>query len=221
MPKLITGLATQSAGIVNIGTLDVLATQSGLLIPRMTMAQRNALASPQEGLMIYNTTKRDLQAYRSTKWENVGTPAGVVMAWAGSTAPDGWLLCDGNPWSRSNAGPYFDLWVALGTTSSPWGLGDGSGTFNVPNFQGRFLRGAGTSGIYSGTLAQVQGDAFAAHKHSLLVYPSNGSTNELPSNHFANTASGGFSVLDKALGAAGSGTETRPANVGVNYIIKI
>lgn len=50
-------------------------------------------------------------------------PAGIVLPFAGSVAPDGWLLCDGSAVSRSE---YADLFTAIGTT---YGAGDGSTTF--------------------------------------------------------------------------------------------
>ena len=58
--------------------------------------------------------------------------AGIINAYAGSTAPDGYLMCDGSAVSRTN---YAALFAAIGTT---YGAGDGSTTFNVPNLSGRF-----------------------------------------------------------------------------------
>lgn len=54
-------------------------------------------------------------------------PAGKVEAYAGSTIPDGYLLCDGSAVSRTT---YSRLFSAIGTTH---GAGDGSTTFNVPD----------------------------------------------------------------------------------------
>lgn len=62
-------------------------------------------------------------------------PSGVVMAFAGATAPTGWLLCAGALISRTT---YADLFAAIGTAH---GSGDGSTTFALPNYAGRFLRG--------------------------------------------------------------------------------
>ena len=53
-------------------------------------------------------------------------PAGVMMDYAGSTVPTGWLLCDGSAVSRTT---YARLFAAVGTS---WGIGDGSTTFNLP-----------------------------------------------------------------------------------------
>ncbi|NOT02153.1 MAG: tail fiber protein [Phycisphaerales bacterium] len=63
------------------------------------------------------------------------TPAGSIVAYAGATAPTGWLLCNGSTISRAaNA----DLFAAIGTA---YGTGDGSTTFHLPDLRGRFLRG--------------------------------------------------------------------------------
>lgn len=54
------------------------------------------------------------------------SPAGMVSAFAGKTAPSGWLKCDGSAISRTL---YADLFAAIGTQ---YGAGDGSTTFNLP-----------------------------------------------------------------------------------------
>ena len=54
-------------------------------------------------------------------------PVGVVQAFAGSTIPTGWLLCDGSAVSRTT---YAALYSVIGTT---YGSGNGSTTFNLPN----------------------------------------------------------------------------------------
>ena len=62
-------------------------------------------------------------------------PAGTVNAFAGASAPDGYLLCNGGTISRSI---YSDLFASIGTT---YGAGDGSTTFALPDLRGEFLRG--------------------------------------------------------------------------------
>ena len=52
---------------------------------------------------------------------------GVIQLYAGSTAPNGWLICNGQSVSRTT---YAALYAVIGTT---YGAGDGSTTFNVPN----------------------------------------------------------------------------------------
>ena len=68
-------------------------------------------------------------------------PSGVILPFGGSTAPTGWLVCDGSAISRTT---YANLFAAIGTSH---GYGDNSTTFNLPDFRGRFMRGVdGTAG---------------------------------------------------------------------------
>jgi microcystin-dependent protein len=62
-------------------------------------------------------------------------PVGVVDAFAGATAPSGWLLCYGQAVSRTQ---YPVLFTTLSTT---YGSGDGSTTFNIPDMRGRAVAG--------------------------------------------------------------------------------
>ncbi len=62
-------------------------------------------------------------------------PAGSVAPFSGSVVPDGWLLCDGSAASRTT---YSNLFLALGVAH---GQGNGSTTFNLPDYRGQFLRG--------------------------------------------------------------------------------
>ncbi|WP_235298217.1 hypothetical protein [Portibacter marinus] len=48
--------------------LDISSTDSGLLIPRMTTAQRDAIASPASGLLVYNTTTNQFNYYSGSEW---------------------------------------------------------------------------------------------------------------------------------------------------------
>ena len=68
--------------------------------------------------------------------EGSGAVIGAIQMYGGATAPTGWLLCDGSAVSRTT---YSKLFEVLGTA---YGEGDGSTTFNVPNFSGRFPIGS-------------------------------------------------------------------------------
>ena len=68
-----------------------------------------------------------------------GVPTAAVIAYAGSSAPTGWLLCDGSAISRTT---YAALFAKIGTT---YGTGDGSTTFNLPDLRGRKVVGKGTN----------------------------------------------------------------------------
>lgn len=71
---------------------------------------------------------------------NSAAPTGVVQAYAGSSAPSGWLLCEGQAVSRTQ---YSGLFAVIGTT---FGGGDGTTTFNVPNLINKFIEGSDTVG---------------------------------------------------------------------------
>jgi len=88
-------------------------------------------------------------------------PAGSIVA-TGGTVPTGWLECNGQAVSRTT---YAALFAAIGTT---YGAGDGSGTFNVPNFESKvligessaFSMGAGAGAFASGgTITTASGSA--------------------------------------------------------------
>lgn len=71
-------LSAQNIGINATGALpdpkailDVSSTTSGLLIPRMTTIQRDAIATPPVGLQVFNLTTNTLDIYRSTGWASV------------------------------------------------------------------------------------------------------------------------------------------------------
>jgi len=65
-------------------------------------------------------------------------PVGVPFPFSGAVVPVGWLLCDGSAVGRTT---YPQLFAALGVA---WGTGDGSSTFNLPDFRTKMLVGAGT-----------------------------------------------------------------------------
>lgn len=92
-------------------------------------------------------------------------PSGTIAPFGGGTVPAGWMLCDGTAISRTT---YSALFTAINTT---YGIGDGASTFNLPNAQGVFLRGAGSRTIsgtsYSATRGISQVDSMQGHWHTL------------------------------------------------------
>jgi microcystin-dependent protein len=161
-------------------------------------------------------------------------PAGLIFPYAGISTPTGYLFCDGAPLSRTT---YARLYSAIGTL---WGAGDGTTTFNLPDLRGMFLRGTGTNG--SGTSAGAVGpavggyvaDTYLNHTHDVTdpghTHTAVGNTGSLfgsPPYVFAgsfdnatftkiNSAKTGVTVSTSTTG----GTETKPKNYGVSYIIK-
>lgn len=167
---------------------------------------------------------------------NKAAPAGTVAAFAGSAAPEGWLLCDGSSVSSAD---YPALFAAIGTS---WG-GDGSPSFNLPDLRGRFLRGLDVTGTVDPDAAQrkdkngtvvgavvgsLQEDEFKSHYHyqgagSAGTYGRYGSTGGLTAVWHSDI-DGEWSPgwQDAALNTSTQGgMETRPKNTAINFIIKI
>jgi microcystin-dependent protein len=87
-------------------------------------------------------------------------PPGAMVDFGGTTAPTGWLACDGAAISRTT---FSNLFTALGTT---WGAGDGSTTFNVPNLGNRFRRHRAV-GSLAGAVGTLQSPTNLTHTHGV------------------------------------------------------
>ncbi len=179
-------------------------------------------------------------ATNATSAEN-GVPTGTIVAFMGTTAPSGWLLCDGATIPSINTA----LITLLNQTSTP-------------NLKGLFLRGVG-QGVYGANytgagLNRYQDDSNKPHNHDSGTYKTDtkGNHNHADGNwnQLSERAVGNFSpegVNNQAEGGTepniiqvkpmknkgdhshdvtgysgiSGGTETRPVNYGVNYIIKL
>ncbi len=87
----------------------------------------------------------------------VDSMVGQVATFARTTAPTGWLLCNGQAVSRTT---YSALFAAIGTT---YGAGNGSTTFNLPDCRNEFFRGwDGNTGVVGNKFS----DSYAAHNHT-------------------------------------------------------
>ena len=169
--------------------------------------------------------------------------SGMVMPFAGSSAPSGWLLAFGQDVSRTT---YAALFSAIGTT---YGAGDGSSTFTLPDLRGRVVAGqdnmGGTSidrltnqtgGVDGDTLGATGGaethtlleTQMPSHNHSGVVQqredfnPTSGSTTQTPLG-FGDTRSGSrASASPLTINNTGGGqahNNVQPTIV-LNYIIK-
>ena len=203
-------------------------------IPVQTTVQRNALVSPETASLLYDSTTQQLNEKRSDGWAPVGPPVGSVQMFAGSSAPEGWVLCDGTTLDSVANPKYAALFAVISTTYG----GTGAASFKVPNCRGVFVRGAGSQTIgaetYTATLGVSQNDATA--KNGLTITdPGHNHTLYWGS---AFRGGGGESVprfdagweqsnANQAIGSKTTGitlnngdAETRPANIALNYIIK-
>lgn len=198
-------------------------------------ALTDSIAFPVDnGIQTYRSTGAQLKSFLSL------VLPGTLQIYAGSTAPTGYLVCDGSAISRTT---YEDLFDICGTT---YGVGDGSTTFNIPDLRGVFVRGVGSqsvSGIsYSGTLGAKQSDQTQGHAHVLTdpghthtgkghIGVGGGPTYDVMetsgvngANNGINSSSTGISIglpsSDGSNGTPRTGTQTHPANISLNYIIK-
>ena len=98
-------------------------------------------------------------------------PTGSVIPFAGQTAPEGWLLCQGQAVSRTT---YAQLFAVIGTT---FGSGDGSTTFNLPDLRGRVAVGVDSDanlGVLSGeNTVGLNADQNGPHSHMIKVRENN------------------------------------------------
>jgi microcystin-dependent protein len=193
-----------------------------------------------EGDIYYNTTAHVVKEYNGTSWFTIGTttdiatdlassilaavPTGIIWAYGGTTAPTGFLLCNGASVLRAT---YPDLFTAIGTA---FGAADGT-HFNVPDLRGIFLRGANNTkatGLYdpdaSGRSAMASGGNTGDAVGSVQDHNVEGHVHTVPERSgSAGTATGdSFTYGAQSAATTGStgGNETRPVNAYVNYIIK-
>ena len=211
---------------LNVGTLNVATVDFSGNATTMTSADIGTLigGSPSQG---------EVLEYTGSQW-SVGTPSGVpagcVFYIAASSAPTGFLKCNGANVSRST---YSNLFAALGTT---YGNGDGSSTFGLPDLRGEFLRCWDDSrGVDSGRQlnSSTQGEMINQHKHwissmatddrNITGTGGNGQEYGLVSDASSydsndrNKSTGRYTRNDPGFN---SNNETRPRNIAMLAVIK-
>ena len=171
-------------------------------------------------LLNRTTSSQSLAAYATISYVDAAVaPTGSSIMWHTATAPTGYLEMNGAAVSRTT---YADLFAVISTL---YGTGDGSTTFNLPDFRGYFARGwdngagndpdaasrtnrgDGTTGDAIGT---KQADELASHTHVTPQGIVAGSGVDFASGAF------GASTTSQATG----GNETRPLNINVMWCIK-
>ena len=168
-------------------------------------------------------------------------PVGAVLPFAGSSAPTGFLICDGSQKSRTTYQALFDV---IGVTH---GYGDQSTTFNLPDYRGRFMRGVSgsatvdpdrtsrsvmaTGGNSGNNVGSIQADAHQNLTGTFRMPTSTAGWSAAPTGGFAAAGDGtglssgspagsGYKLTLDASTVNRTSTETRPSNAYVNYIIK-
>jgi hypothetical protein len=176
------------------------------------------------------------------------TPTGSIQPYGGGVVPDGYLICDGsivNIADYPNLYAAIGTAHGHGNEVSP-GVSDGL-TFHLPDLRGRFMRGTdatagrdldagartpGNAGGNAGdNVGSVQDEAFKEHGHmytdTIAVDGSSSGGSTYPM-YDGNGLAGGANRraatnsidLDQPLFAQYNGSETRPVNVNVNFMIK-
>jgi microcystin-dependent protein len=156
--------------------------------------------------------------------------SGMIMPFAGATAPTGWLVCYGQAVSRTT---YAALFTALGTV---YGSGDGSTTFNLPDLRGRTVAGQDDMGGTSADrlTSPINGDTLGAtggsegHTLALTEMPNSFYWNSnLPAvddtvdNYAANNFTANIADVNAHTTQGGGGTHNNmQPTIVLNYIIK-
>ena len=219
-----TSVAANTAKVTN-ATHTGEVTGSTVLTLASTSITNKSIVTPVSGDYVLGTDASDsdnLKRFNAGDFlGGGGAEVASVTAFTGTSAPTGYFICDG---STVNRVTYAALYALIGDA---YGEGDGSTTFHIPDFRGRFLRGtdntagndpdaAGRTAINTGgntgdNVGSLQADELKSHDHTTKSHfgPGTGSVNV-------------FSRADQpdtVTGATG-GNETRPKNVNINYIIK-
>ncbi len=140
-------------------------------------------------------------------------PTGVISAYGGSSAPAGYLLCDGSAVARTGVNANL-----FGIVASVFGAGNGNNTFNVPDLRDKFALGKGANNSTLGT-----------HTHAMSASATKASESTSISAHSLTTATFATSAKDSSTSTAATAVADHSAitpnmifpTVVVNFIIKL
>ena len=154
------GINTTGSAANGSAILDVSSTTQGQLFPRMTTAQRNAIASPVESLLIYNTTTQCYEGYNASTsmWVSFGCIGGCQAPAQPSAITGTGTVCQGVSgvaYSVTNVTGISYTWTYSGTGYT---IGSGSGTNSITaNFSA-----SATTGTLSVTGSNACGNSTAS-----------------------------------------------------------
>lgn len=150
------------------------------------------------------------------------SPVGAIITYPINSIPDHCLECNGAEISRE---AYSELFAVIGAT---YGAGDGSTTFDLPDFRDRFLRGAG--GANAAAIGTGQGDAIrnitgyvspVCFYGTEDIYGESGVFSSGAALYGTDVASGAISQARQLnFDASESGVPTAPENRPVNFAVK-
>ena len=173
-------------------------------------------------------------------------PVGTIVPYLGGTNdPNGWVACDGD--GRNNTNGIYNNVIALGIGTSS----SGGAIYTPPNLKAAFMRGTGTAPnttFVGPALGTTQGQQIINHGHSVADHthvivsgtttyfaPIITNTNTLQGSdssagelnlqldylNLSGVTTGTADVTSNATVLSGGGTETRPYNYGVHWILKL
>lgn len=173
-----------------------------------------------------NSTKIATTAWVTTAvTKGANMPPGTIVEFAGTSAPSGWLYCNGAAVSRTT---YAALFSAIGTG---YGTGNGSSTFNLPDFRNRVPQG-GSSATDRGNIAAglpnitgtVHGGKGITASGAFTLGDGNvnsGEGNKTQGHWFSFDANDGATAWNSnSAGIYGNSTTVQPPAVKVMFIIK-
>lgn len=136
-------------------------------------------------------------------------PVGEIKMYGGSSAPSGWALCDGTAVSRTT---YADLFAVIGTA---FGAGDGTTTFNLPDFRDRYAIGDSAS-LTLGTVVGSNDAVAVAHTHG---HPDHSHGNTFSAS--TSGSDGSHAHTESYPGSGSTGWLYSGAYDGVNYDVYV
>jgi microcystin-dependent protein len=157
--------------------------------------------------------KGDTVVWDGTRWVGqMGGMVGELVIWSSNSIPDGWLVADGRAASRTT---YADLFAAIGTT---YGAGDGTTTFNLPDFRGNIAVGRDAGDADFNTVGEVGGEKNVTLTVAQL--PSHSHTQQAHSHGGSAAAAGAHThtgSTDSGIGHTHSGSWTDSATHSHNF----
>ena len=200
-PSTVSAGDTFPASAYNIISADIQDHETRIKtgVESYTTVQKNALAGVAAGTVAYDSNLAALQMYTGSAWVGV-IPSGVINEYAGSTAPAGWLLCDGSTLNSVTNTQYAPLFAAIGTNYG----GSGASSFILPDLQGRIPVGKGSHSDVA-TLGLNDGAALASRRPKHLhTASSSASSTATVSETSTGAQSYDYSINQYAAGSGSS-----------------
>ena len=160
-PALAQGVTIGAAGAPDASAaLEVRSTAQGLLLPRLTTAQRDAIAGPAAGLLVFQTDgTQGLYYYTGVVWVNMTN--GKVPDANGSTLPANGAVVSTLAGAAGSIGSA-DGPAGVARFNNPFGVAvDAAGTVYVADASNQTIRKITPAGAVS-TLAGTAGSAGSA-----------------------------------------------------------